>query len=97
MTAKVLGILFGYITRIMFIRMLSGDYVGLNGLLSNVLGAFSLSMLGVDTALVYAMYEPVARGDTEKQRSLMALYSRVYLAYDAGISAKYEKMHTQIV
>ena len=81
MTAKVLGILFGYITRIMFIRMLSGDYVGLNGLLSNVLGAFSLSMLGVDTALVYAMYEPVARGDTEKQRSLMALYSRVYLVF----------------
>lgn len=87
MTAKVLGILFGYVTRIVFIRMLSGDLVGINGLLSNVLGAFSLPMLGVDTALVYAMYDPVARSDEEKQRSLMRLYSRVYLVFGLVITA----------
>ncbi len=85
--AKVLCILFGYATRIVFIRLLSSDLVGINGLLSNVIGAFSLPMLGVDTALVFAMYGPVARGDVARQRQLMALYRRVYLIFAVAVSA----------
>ena len=79
--AKVLCILFGYATRVVFIRLLSSDIVGVNGLLSNVLGAFTLPLLGVDTALVYAMYAPVARGDVLRQRQLLRLYRRVYLVF----------------
>ena len=85
--AKVLCILFGYVTRIVFIRLLSTDYVGINGLLSNVLGAFTLPMLCVDTALVYAMYGPVAQGDQARQRQLMRLYRRVYLVFALAIAA----------
>lgn len=85
--ARVMCILFGYVTRIVFIRLLSSDLVGINGLLSNVLGAFTLPMLGVDTALVFAMYGPVARGEEAKQRQLMELYRRVYLAFALAVTA----------
>ena len=84
---KVLGILFGYITRIVFIRLLSSDYVGINGLLSNVLGAFTLPMLGVDTALAFAMYRPVACGDRARQRQLMELYRKVYGVFALTVAA----------
>ena len=78
MLAKILAILAGYVTRMVLVRVLSSDYVGVNGLLTNIMGAFALSALGVDTALVYAMYAPAAEGDLRRQRALMQLYSRIY-------------------
>ena len=87
MAAKVLSILFGYVTRIVFVRMFASELVGVNGLLHNALFAFSLPMLGIDTALVYAMYAPVARGDLARQRALLRLYRRVYLVFSALIAA----------
>ena len=87
MAAKVLCILFGYATRIVFVRMFASDLVGVNGLLHNALFAFALPMLGIDTALVYAMYAPVSRGDVPRQQALLRLYRRVYLVFAAGIAA----------
>ena len=78
MVAKILAILFGYFTRVVFTRIFSEDYVSVNGLLTNVLSALNMTELGVGTAMVYAMYGPVARGDREKQKSLMLLYGQLY-------------------
>lgn len=82
---KVAAILFGYLTRVVLIRTLSTDYVGLNGLLVNILGALSLTMMGLSTALAYAMYVPAAQGDEAKQRSLLRLYGKVYRAFALGV------------
>lgn len=78
MVAKVMAILLGYLTRVVFTRLFTADYVSVNGLLTNVLSALNMTELGVSTAMVYAMYGPAARGDREKQKSLMRLYSRLY-------------------
>ncbi len=78
MTARIIVILSGFLTRVVLTRMLNADYVGINGLFSNVLGALILSEMGVDTALVYSLYRPVAEQNTEKQKSLIHLYSRIY-------------------
>lgn len=75
---KIAAIVFGYLTRVVLIRVLSVDYVGVNGLLSNILGAFNMTSMAISTALVYSMYGPSARGDENKQRSLMRLYGRIY-------------------
>ncbi|MGN0361448.1 MAG: oligosaccharide flippase family protein [Bilifractor sp.] len=80
MAAQVLAIFSGFLTRVVLTRVMSADYVGINGLFTNILGALTLSELGIDTALVYALYRPVAESDTEKQQALMQLYSRVYPA-----------------
>ncbi len=66
------------VNRKIFVNYLASEYLGLNGLFSNILSMLSLSELGVGTAMVYALYRPVAEKDVEKIKSLMALYKRMY-------------------
>ena len=57
--------------RQVFVRCLSQDYLGVNGLFTNILSMLSLAELGIGTAIVYALYKPLADKDEEKLASLM--------------------------
>ncbi len=85
MVSKVAAILAGYIARVVFVRVMTTELVGLSGLLTNIINALSLTSLGVEAALVFSLYAPVARGDEEKQASLMALFRRVYYVFAAVV------------
>jgi len=78
MAAKVISILAGYFTRVVFTHTLSEDYVGINGLFSDILNVLALSELGVGTAITFALYKPVAEKDVEKQKSLVRMYRQFY-------------------
>ena len=78
MAARIIAILSGYLTRVVFTHTLSEAYVGINGLFTDILNVLALSELGVGTAITYALYQPIARGDIEKQKSLMRLYRKFY-------------------
>ena len=67
-----------FAVRIVFVRFLSVEYLGLNTLFSNILQVLSLAELGVGGAIVYSMYKPVADGDTEKIKSLIGIYKKFY-------------------
>jgi len=73
-----LGILASFIVRLVFIRILGSTYLGLDGLFSNILTVLSLTELGVGTAITYSLYKPLATKDTEKLKSLMAVFKKVY-------------------
>ncbi len=78
MIARVIAILAGYLTRVVFTHTLSEEYVGINGLFTDVLNVLALSELGVGTAITYALYRPISEGDVEKQKSLMLMYRNFY-------------------
>lgn len=78
MLARVIAILMGFVTRVVFTHTLSEDYVGINGLFTDILNVLALSELGIGTAITYALYKPIAEKDIEKQKSLMLLYKRFY-------------------
>lgn len=67
-----------FAVRIVFVRFLSVEYLGLNTLFANILQVLSLAELGVGGAIVYSMYKPVADGDTEKIKSLIGIYKKFY-------------------
>ena len=66
------------VNRKVFILFLSSEYLGLNGLFSNILSMLSLSEMGIGAAIVFALYKPIAEKNTEKVKSLMALYKKLY-------------------
>lgn len=66
--------------RSVFIACLSADYLGVNGLFTNILTVLSLSDLGFSTAIAYSLYDPIAKDDKGKILKLMNLYKRVYTA-----------------
>lgn len=68
----------GFVVRSVFIHYLSTDYLGVNGLYSNILSMLSLADLGFGTAMNYCLYKPLAQKDNEKLIQLLALYKKVY-------------------
>lgn len=69
---------FGFVTRTVFINSLGSDYLGLNGLFTNVLSLLSLAELGIGSAITFSLYKPIAENDNEKIKSLMGLYKSSY-------------------
>lgn len=73
-----LNTVLGFVCRIIFVRCLAADYLGVNGLFTNILTMLSLAELGVGSAIVYALYKPLAENDEEKIASLMKVYAKAY-------------------
>ena len=69
-----------FIVRLVFVKTLPIEYLGVNGLFSNVLAMLSLAELGIGPAIVYSLYEPLAYGDKETIKSIMRLFKKVYIA-----------------
>lgn len=67
-----------FVVRTVFIRCLSADYLGINGLYNNILNMLSLADLGFGTAMVFSLYKPLAENDQYKLAQLLQLYKKVY-------------------
>ena len=68
----------GLVTRTFFIRCLSAEYLGVNGLFTNILTMLSLAEMGVGSAITYSMYKPIASRDELKIAQLLNLYRIAY-------------------
>ena len=62
----------------MFVRCLNADYLGVNGLFTNILSMLSLAELGIGSAIGYALYKPLAEDNKAKITSLMQFYGKAY-------------------
>lgn len=78
MLAQLTNLLVQFISRTIFIQILGKEYLGLNGLFSNVLTILSLADMGIGTVLTYTMYEPLAEKNTIKLQQLMSTYKKIY-------------------
>ena len=72
------SIILGFVSRTFLINILGVNYLGINGLYTNVLSVLSLAELGIGTAISYSLYKPVVDKDLEKIKILMQLYKQVY-------------------
>lgn len=82
---QALAILINIISRKIFLIFLSVEYLGLNGLFSNILSMLALAELGVGTAIIYSLYRPIAENNVEEIKSLMKLYKYIYCSVGAFI------------
>lgn len=74
----VLNFFIGLVCRMVFTRTLTVDYLGINGLFTNILSMLSLAELGISSAIGYALYKPLATNDHKKVASLMKFYAKCY-------------------
>lgn len=75
---QIIITLLGFISRKVFIDGLGTEYLGINGLLTNVLSMLSLVEGGIGTSIVYNLYKPLANNDTKKVTALVQLYKKLY-------------------
>ena len=69
----------GFICRIVFVRTLSAEYLGISGLFINILSMLSLAELGISSAITFALYKPISEDDEEKISSIMRFYRMAYM------------------
>ena len=78
LVTEIINILLSFVSRTVFIYILGVEYLGINGLYTNILLLLSFAELGIGNAIIYSMYKPLATDDKEKIKSLMALYAKAY-------------------
>ena len=74
----LINTLMGFVCRMVFVRCLPAEYLGISGLFSNILSMLSLAELGIGTAIGYALYKPLANRDENKIAALMQFYGSAY-------------------
>ena len=82
---KVLGLLFPFLNRTLFLWLMGPEYLGLNGLFTSILGVLMLAELGFGTAVVCSMYKPIADDDKELIGAYLGFYRTVYRWVGAAI------------
>lgn len=75
---QVLLIVLNFILRSIFIKKLSTEYLGINGLFSNILSVLSLAELGVGNAIIYTMYKPLKENNELEVASILNFYKKIY-------------------
>lgn len=75
---QFLTIILQFIVRTAFIATLGKEYLGISGLFSNILQMLSLAELGVGSAILFKLYDPLARGDKKRITLLLKFYKHVY-------------------
>ncbi|WP_099330932.1 lipopolysaccharide biosynthesis protein [Priestia aryabhattai] len=77
---QIIMTLLGFISRKVFLDSLGTEYLGINGLLTNVLAMLALVESGIGTSIVYSLYKPLAENDKSKIIALIQLYKKAYAA-----------------
>ena len=83
---EVASILGSFISRRVFTRMLTQEYLGLNGTFASILSMLSLAELGIGNAIIYSLYKPLGEGDRETSAALMQLYKKAYTIIGLAIA-----------
>jgi len=76
--SQITNMLLMFICRTIFIQYLATEYLGLNGLFSNILNILNLSELGVGSAIIVTLYKPLADKDQNRTAKLMNFYASFY-------------------
>lgn len=76
--SQLVIVLLGFISRKVFLDSLGVEYLGVNGLLTNVLSMLALIEAGIGVSIVYCLYKPLAENDKPKIIALIQLYKKAY-------------------
>lgn len=75
---QVLTVIMDFVVKTIFIAVLGSEYLGINGLFSNIITLLSLADLGIGVAIPYSLYKPLAEKNTKKIQGLMNFYRKIY-------------------
>ncbi len=85
-TGQAVSLIFGFVTRLVFARILGETYLGVNNIFYSVLSLLSLTELGMGTAFTFALYKPISDGDEERISRVMNLYCVAYRIVAAAVA-----------
>ncbi len=76
--AEVTTLILGFFVRSVFVKTLAEDYLGVNGIFTNILQVLSFAELGIGNAIVFSLYKPIREKDSERIRQFVYFYKSAY-------------------
>lgn len=84
---QLLNTLLSFAYRTIFIKILAVEFLGLNGLFTDILNLLSLAELGIGTSIAFRLYKPIHENDIEHVAKLMAFFKKIYWIIAAVITS----------
>ena len=75
---QVFSLLLSFANRIIVTRLLGVEYLGINGVFSNIVTLFSVAEGGINFAIIFAMYGAFAKAQDDKLIALIRLFQKIY-------------------
>lgn len=82
---QILNIVLPFIVRTVILYVLGVQYQGLSSLFTSVLQVLNLADLGFSSAVIFALYKPIAQDDTTKINAIINFLRRVYFIVGIAI------------
>ncbi|GAE35934.1 lipopolysaccharide biosynthesis protein [Halalkalibacter akibai] len=76
--SQLVMVFLGFLSRKVFLDSLGIEYLGINGLLTNVLSMLALVEGGIGLSITYYLYKPLAENDKKKIIALVQLFKKAY-------------------
>lgn len=84
----VLSLFLAFFSRKIFLDCLGAEFIGLTGMLSNIMSFLSVAELGIGTSIVYFLYKPLQEDNHERINEIISMLSFLYrcIGYFIGAS-----------
>lgn len=74
----VLSLFLAFFSRKIFLDCLGAEFIGLTGMLMNIMSFLSVAELGIGTSIVYFLYKPLQEDDHDKINEIMSMLAYLY-------------------
>ena len=74
----VLSLLLAFFSRKIFLDCLGAEFIGLTGMLMNIMSFLSVAELGIGTSIVYFLYKPLQEDNHEIINEVMSMLAYLY-------------------
>lgn len=75
---RLVTLILNFTSRTVFISTLGVAYLGINGLMLNVMSMLSIAELGIGTAITFSLYKPLHDKNEQKIIQLMSFFKKIY-------------------
>lgn len=74
----VLSLFLAFFSRKIFLDCLGAEFIGLTGMLMNIMSFLSVAELGIGTSIAYFLYKPLQEDNREKINEIMSMLAYLY-------------------
>lgn len=74
----ILSLFLAFFSRKIFLSCLGAEFIGLTGMLMNIMSFLSVAELGIGTSIVYFLYKPLQEDNHEKINEVMSMLAFLY-------------------
>lgn len=74
----VLSLFLAFFSRKIFLDCLGAEFIGLTGMLMNIMSFLSVAELGIGTSIVYFLYKPLQEDNHERINEVMSMLAFLY-------------------